>query len=88
MQRRRWCGVGHQALAEAAARRWPRPVGRARRLRPPSPPPLPPAQFTNPLMALLVVAGALTYMAYALQSPRDRNNLILATALIVVVTLT
>jgi hypothetical protein len=39
-------------------------------------------------MALLVVAGALTYMAYALQSPRDRNNLILATALIVVVTLT
>ncbi|GBF90642.1 p-type atpase [Raphidocelis subcapitata] len=45
-------------------------------------------QFTNPLMALLVVAGSLTYMAYALQSPRDRNNLILATALIVVVTLT
>lgn len=25
-------------------------------------------------MALLVVAGALTFMAYALQSPRDRNN--------------
>jgi len=45
-------------------------------------------QFTNPLMALLVVAAGLTYMAYGLQSPRDRNNLILATALIIVVTLT
>jgi hypothetical protein len=39
-------------------------------------------------MALLVVAGALTFMAYGLQSPRDRNNLILASALIIVVTLT
>ena len=45
-------------------------------------------QFANPLMALLVVAGALTYMAYALQQPRDKNNLILASALIIVVTLT
>jgi hypothetical protein len=45
-------------------------------------------QFTNPLMALLVVAGALTYMAYGIQSPRDSNNLILASALIIVVTLT
>lgn len=47
-----------------------------------------PVQFTNPLMALLVVAGALTYMAYGLQTPRDKNNLILASALIIVVTLT
>jgi hypothetical protein len=39
-------------------------------------------------MALLLAASALTYMAYALQSPRDRNNLILASALVVVVTLT
>jgi len=45
-------------------------------------------QFANPLMALLLVAGALTYMAYALQQPRDKNNLILASALIIVVTLT
>lgn len=45
-------------------------------------------QFTNPLMALLLVAGALTFMAYALQSPRDKNNAILAAALIIVVTLT
>ncbi|KAI8473316.1 MAG: hypothetical protein J3K34DRAFT_518987 [Monoraphidium minutum] len=45
-------------------------------------------QFTNPLMALLVVAGSLTYMAYGIQSPRDRNNLILASALVIVVTLT
>lgn len=39
-------------------------------------------------MALLVVAGALTFMAYALQTPRDRNNAILASALIIVVTIT
>lgn len=45
-------------------------------------------QFTNPLMMLLVIAGALTYMAYGLQNPRDSNNLILATALIIVVSLT
>lgn len=45
-------------------------------------------QFTNPLMALLLIAGALTFMAYALQTPRDRNNAILAAALIIVVTLT
>ena len=45
-------------------------------------------QFTNPLMALLLVAGGLTFMAYALQSPRDVNNAILAAALIIVVTLT
>lgn len=45
-------------------------------------------QFTNPLMALLLVAGALTFMAYGIQSPRDRNNAILAAALIIVVTLT
>ncbi|KAF8072642.1 Atpalpha [Scenedesmus sp. PABB004] len=45
-------------------------------------------QFTNPLMALLLVAGALTFMAYAIQSPRDKNNAILAAALIIVVTLT
>eukprot|EP00775_Hariotina_reticulata_P010475 gene10475-10633_t len=45
-------------------------------------------QFTNPLMALLLVAGALTFMAYALQSPRDKNNAILAAALIIVVSLT
>jgi hypothetical protein len=45
-------------------------------------------QFTNPLMALLIVAGGLTYMAYALQEPRDKNNLILASALVIVVTLT
>lgn len=45
-------------------------------------------QFTNPLMALLLIAGGLTFMAYALQSPRDKNNAILAAALIIVVTLT
>ncbi|KAF6263646.1 hypothetical protein COO60DRAFT_1698701 [Scenedesmus sp. NREL 46B-D3] len=45
-------------------------------------------QFTNPLMALLLVAGALTFMAYGIQSPRDKNNAILAAALIIVVTLT
>lgn len=45
-------------------------------------------QFTNPLMALLLVAGALTFMAYAIQTPRDRNNAILAAALIIVVTAT
>lgn len=45
-------------------------------------------QFTNPLMALLLVAGALTFMAYGLQSPRDKNNAILAAALIIVVTFT
>lgn len=39
-------------------------------------------------MALLLVAGALTFMAYALQSPRDKNNAILAAALLIVVTLT
>lgn len=39
-------------------------------------------------MALLLVAGALTFMAYGLQSPRDKNNAILAAALIIVVTLT
>lgn len=39
-------------------------------------------------MALLVIAGVLTYMAYGIQSPRDQNNLILASALIIVVTLT
>lgn len=45
-------------------------------------------QFTNPLMALLLVAGALTFMAYGIQSPRDKNNAILAAALLIVVTLT
>jgi len=45
-------------------------------------------QFTNPLMALLLVAGALAFMAYALQSPRDKSNAILASALIIVVSLT
>jgi sodium/potassium-transporting ATPase subunit alpha len=45
-------------------------------------------QFLNPLMLLLVVAGALTYMAYALQPVKDKNNLILASALIIVVTAT
>eukprot|EP00882_Tetradesmus_deserticola_P004148 GHRQ01004382.1.p1 GENE.GHRQ01004382.1~~GHRQ01004382.1.p1 ORF type:complete len:221 (+),score=74.72 GHRQ01004382.1:384-1046(+) len=45
-------------------------------------------QFTNPLMALLLVAGALTFMAYGIQTPRDKNNAILAAALIIVVTLT
>ncbi|MEW5296911.1 MAG: hypothetical protein WDW36_000157 [Sanguina aurantia] len=42
-------------------------------------------QFTNPLMMLLLVAGLLTFMAYGIQSPRDKNNLILAVALLVVV---
>ncbi|MEW5309019.1 MAG: hypothetical protein WDW38_000932 [Sanguina aurantia] len=45
-------------------------------------------QFTNPLMMLLLVAGLLAFMAYGIQSPRDRNNLILAIALIVVVAFT
>ena len=45
-------------------------------------------QFANPLMALLLVAGALTFMAYGLQSPRERNNLILASALVAVVSAT
>lgn len=45
-------------------------------------------QFTNPLMALLLIAGGLTFMAYTLQTPRDKNNAILAAALIIVVTLT
>ena len=40
------------------------------------------------VIALLLVAGALTFMAYGLQSPRDKNNAILAAALIIVVTLT
>ena len=39
-------------------------------------------------MALLLVAGALTFMAYGLQSPRERNNLILASALVAVVSAT
>ncbi|KAL6750150.1 sodium potassium ATPase alpha subunit [Haematococcus lacustris] len=47
-------------------------------------------QFINPLMLLLLVAGVLCFMAYGLQpgDKRDRNNLILAGALILVVTLT
>jgi magnesium-transporting ATPase (P-type) len=45
-------------------------------------------QFTNPLMLLLVVAGGLAYMAYALQPVKDENNLILASALIIVVSAT
>jgi len=39
-------------------------------------------------MALLLIAGVLTFMAYGLQTPRDKNNAILAAALIIVVTLT
>jgi hypothetical protein len=45
-------------------------------------------QLLNPLLLMLLVAGCLTYMAYAIQSPRDRTNLILASALVAVVLLT
>lgn len=45
-------------------------------------------QFLNPLMLLLIVAGGLCFLAYGLQNPKDRNNLILGAALIIVVALT
>jgi magnesium-transporting ATPase (P-type) len=45
-------------------------------------------QLANPLLLMLLAAGALTYMAYAIQSPRDRTNLILASCLVGVVLLT
>jgi sodium/potassium-transporting ATPase subunit alpha len=39
-------------------------------------------QYTNPLLALLIIAGVLTFVAYGLDSdPRDRSNIILAVIL-------
>ena len=38
-------------------------------------------QYTNPLLFLLIVAGALTLVAYGIQDPKDSSNIILAVVL-------
>lgn len=45
-------------------------------------------QFINPLMLLLLIAGGLLFMAYGVAKERDKNNLILGAALVIVVSLT
>lgn len=42
-------------------------------------------QYTNPLLALLIVAGVLTFIAYAIQDPKDTSNIILGVVLFLVI---
>jgi magnesium-transporting ATPase (P-type) len=42
-------------------------------------------QFANPLLLMLLLACALTFLVYGIQSPRERDNLILASVMAVVV---
>jgi sodium/potassium-transporting ATPase subunit alpha len=44
-------------------------------------------QFTNPLLALLLVAAALAFVAYAIDTPRDRSNIILGCLLFITIAL-
>jgi len=45
-------------------------------------------QLANPLLLMLLAAGALTFMAYGIATPRDTTNAILASALVAVVLVT
>lgn len=42
-------------------------------------------QYTNPLLALLIVAAVLTFVAYAIQDPKDSQNIILGVTLLLVI---
>lgn len=44
--------------------------------------------FANPLIVLLIIAGLLCFLAYAVASDRDWHNLVLGAALLVVVFIT
>ena len=42
-------------------------------------------QFTNPLLLMLMLACSLTFLVYGIQSPRDVENLILASVMAFVI---
>eukprot|EP00892_Ulva_mutabilis_P001291 jgi/Ulvmu1/11162/UM071_0046.1 len=44
-------------------------------------------QYTNPLLFLLIIAGVLTFVAYAIQDPKDQSNIILGVVLFLVIIL-
>lgn len=44
--------------------------------------------FLNPLMVLLIIAGLLCFLAYAIANPHTWQNAVLGGALLIVVTIT
>ena len=44
-------------------------------------------QYTNPLLFLLIIAAVLTFVAYGIQSPKDKSNIILGVVLFLTIIL-